>query len=237
MKKILAAFSGIFIIILIFGCDKEKTITSTEYIHEIEYLQGPTDTVLVIDTLQKIDTLVFHDTVTIGGTDTIIAYDTVYNTIIDTQEITEYIFDTVVKIENFYDTVIVNHIDTVTAYECQPFVHFAFTSLQFYADPIILDFINTEYGYTDGWVYYLSITQSDIQSPSAGVYDIYGYADYWTTDFAGFYPLEYYWRMSYLGGDPSDPENWELSDPPTQTTSKSGGLKIAIERDANIVGN
>jgi len=234
MKKFAAALAILIIIALIFGCDKERTITSTEYIKEIEYIEKPADTVLIFDTLYTVDTLYKYDTTYIGGgDDTIIVTDTVFNNTIDTLVITEYNYDTI----TVFDTVTVNHYDTVTISECDPFVQFAFAALQYYGNAEILSFINGEFGYNDGWIYYLGITQSDLQSPSYGVYEIYGYANYWTVGFDAYYPLEYFWRLTYLGGDPSDPDNWELSDPPARSSSITSGVKLSIDREANVVGS
>jgi hypothetical protein len=238
VRKLLLAFILLFVGLTIFSCEKEKTVTSTEYIHDIEYIEGPTDTVLMIDTLLRIDTLIQYDTTGVNDIDTVTIIDTVFQTATDTLYITEYIYDTTrivdtVTITNhIYDTVTV--IDTVTNTECLPFVHFAFTCMPVHADPVILDFINTETGYSEGWIYYLSSAQTDMQSPSNGVYDFYGFVNYWTADFTGYYPMEYYWRMSYLSGDPSDPANWELSDPPMRTDGKVGGLKLIEKSAPNI---
>ncbi len=250
MKKILFAFAILMILLLIFGCDKERIVTSTEYIKEIEYIEKPADTILVFDTLYTVDTLYQYDTTHTGsGTDTIIVFDTVYNSSTDTLIITENIYDTITVTNNIYDTVTVtnniydtvtvteNHYDTTTISQCDPFVQFAFAALQYYGNAEILEFINTEFGYTDGWIYYLSITQSDLQSPSLGVYEIYGYANYWAVGFDAYYPLEYFWRLSYISGDPSDPDNWELSDPPARSSSKTGGVKLTIDREVNVVGS
>ncbi len=246
MKKFILALAILTILVflaLMPGCDKQKTITSTEYIKEIEYIEKPADTVLIFDTLFTIDTLFQYDTTYIGeGTDTIIVLDTVFNSTTDTLIITENIYDTVMVIDtvtvaiNHYDTVTVNSVDTVTLSQCEPFVQFAFAALQYYGNAEILDFINSEFGYNDGWIYFLSISQSDLQSPSYGVYEIYGYANYWTVEFDAYYPLEYFWKVTYLDGDPSDPDNWELSEPPARTSGKTGGVKLTIDREVNVVG-
>ena len=60
MKKFILGLTILTILIIltsILGCDKEKIITSTEYIHEIEYIEKPDDTVFVFDTLLTVDTL------------------------------------------------------------------------------------------------------------------------------------------------------------------------------------
>ncbi|MCP4703774.1 MAG: hypothetical protein GY865_04115 [candidate division Zixibacteria bacterium] len=243
MKKILLGFAILFILvslILILGCDKERTITSTEYIEKIEYIEKPADTVLVYDTLYTIDTLYQYDTTHTGtgGTDTITVIDTIYNNSTDTLTITEYIFDTVTITNTVYDTVTntVNHYDTTTISQCDPFLQFAHSAMQYYGTADILELVNSEFGYADGWVYYLGITQCDVQSPSAGVYEIYGYANFWSVEFDAYYPLEYFWRMTHISGDPDDPDNWELSDPPARSSSKTGGVKLSIEHDISTVG-
>jgi len=76
----------------------------------------------------------------------------------------------------------------------------------------------------------LSLAMTFTSSPSTGVYDFYGYIDYWTPDWSGYYLLEYYWRMTYLGGDPTDPNNWRLSDPPAGASGRDSGLKLSVER-------
>ena len=144
----------------------------------------------------------------------------------------EYDTTTVLDTITVVDTIEI--VDTITISQCEPFVQFAFAALQYYGNAEILTFINNEFGIDDGWIYYLSITQCDLQSPSPGVYNIYGYANYWTIEFDAYYPLEYYWGVSYLGNDPSDIDNWELTDPSAQTSTlsanKTGGIKIATER-------
>lgn len=241
MKKILPASVLLVIILLIFGCEKERTITSTEYIHEIEYVEGPTDTVFVFDTLFQVDTLFQQDSITVNTFDTIIIVDTLFEFITDTLAITEYIndtivlFDTVTIVENIYDTIYV--IDTVVTFGCPPYVHFAFASMPYYTDQQVIDFINAEFGYSNGWIYYLSLSMTDVSSPSDGVYNFYGYVNYWTPNWSAYCPLVYYWRMTFLGGDPSDPDSWQLSDPPTGSSGKIGGLRLSTEHEASVPGN
>ena len=246
MKKLLLVFGFLTILALIFGCDKQRTITSTEYVKEIEYLPGTVDTVLMLDTILQIDTVIVYDTTKSGGgTDTLFIIDTVTNETVDTLIITETVTDTITVTIDHYDTVTVNHYDTVTVHDvdtvtisqCDPFVQFAFAAMEYYGNAEILNFINGEFGFTDGWIYYLSIGQCDLQSPSPGVYEIYGYANYWTVEFDGYYPLEFFWQLSYLGDDPSDPDNWELSDPPARSSGKTGGIQLTIDRTANVVGS
>ena len=224
MRKLALALILLLLGVIIFSCEKEKTVTSTEYIHDIEYVEGPTDTIFMIDTLMRVDTLIQYDTTGGSGIDTV--FDTVYQTETDTLFISEYFYDTVTVTNTIYDTVVNT--------ECLPFVHFAFTCLPVHADPVILDFIYNETGYDEGWIYYLSSAQTDMDSPSTGVYDFYGYVNYWTTDFTGYYPMEYYWRMTYLGDDPSDPDNWELSDPPSRSSGKVGGVQLIEVTAQNI---
>lgn len=234
MKKMLIFLLLPVIAVLIFGCEKEKIITSTEYIHDIEYLEGPTDTVFVMDTLVRVDTLVQHDSTIVYTHDTIIIVDTIVVASTDTLFITEYVFDTVTVhdtvtvVETIYDTITI--VDTVVMEENLPHVNLAFASMGYHADQEVLDFIKEAFGYSDGWVYYLSLAMTFTSSPSTGIYDFYGYIDYWTPDWSGYYLLEYYWRMTYLGGEPTDPNNWRLSDPPAGASGRAGGLKLSVER-------
>jgi len=228
------------------SCENRERITETEYVHDIQYVESPPDTVLRIDTLYRNDTLTQFDTVFMGGGDTVVQYDTVmqidtvFDSSTDTVTITQVIhdttmiFDTVNVVNTIYDTV--TRIDTVVQEACAPFVQFAFSAMQYHADAEVIAFINSEFGYDDGWVYYLSIAMSDISSPSTGVYDFYGYIDYWAPDFSGYYPLEYYWRVSLTGGDPADPDNWQLSEPPS-APKREPGVRLAPETSARPVLN
>lgn len=184
------------------GCEKEKIVETTEYVHDTEYVQLPPDTVF------QIDTVFVSDSVTIYDTDTV------------------FLFDTVVQTEYVYDTVTTVIIDTVLTTQCTPNEFLALAALQYYCDPLVLDLINTEFGIADGWIFYLSAFQLDLTRQSSGVYDIYGYIDYWTTDWTGFYPLEFYWRLVYSGGDPADPGNWQMSEPPDPAPDHRPGIRV-----------
>jgi hypothetical protein len=180
------------------GCEKEKIVESTEYVHDIEYVQLPPDTVV------KIDTVFISDSVTVHTTDTLFLYDTV--------------------VQHDYDTTFVT--DTVLVSQCDPNEYLAVAALHYYSDPLVLDYIDQQFGYNDGWIFYLSSFQLDLTRQSSDVYDIYGYIDYWTPDWSGFYPLEFYWRLTYTDGDPADPRNWELNEPPTAAPGYQPGLKL-----------
>ena len=198
---------------LALGCNKEKIVTSTEYIHDIEYVETPPDTVFFVDTV------VTHDSVLVYAVDTVVLIDTTIQTIVDT------VIDTVVTVEHHYDTVVIT--DTVLTAQCSPNEHFAFAAVQYYSDPLVIELVYQEFGLTDGWVFYLSEFQSDLTVQSSSVYDIYGLIDYWTTDWSGFHPFEYYWRVSFLGGDPADVNNWELSEPPSgASVGTQPGLRV-----------
>ena len=147
-------------------------------------------------------TITLTDTVTVSGTDTV----TIVNT----------------------DTVTV--IDTVVTGDGSPNATLAFAALISYSNPLVLAFINAEYGISNGWIFYLNEPQSEVTVRSSSVYDIYGLIDYWTTDWEGFEALEFYWRMSYTGGDPSDPASWQMSEPP-DAAPHSPGIKT-LERPA-----
>jgi hypothetical protein len=183
------------------------------------------DTVFRVDTVfnsdgspaQTIDTVLVQDTVEVSDTVTVTETDYIYDTTM--------IYDTVTVEHNYYDTVVVT--DTVETVRCDANEYFAFAAMQNYCDPLVIQFINQEFGYTDGWIYYLSMFQSDIAAVSSNVWDIYGYCDYWTPDWTGYYPLEYYWRLTFTGGDPANLANWQMAEPPTMTAGYRPGIKLA----------
>jgi len=199
------------------GCDKEKIVISIEYVHDIEYVELPGDTLL------QIDTVFVGDSVIINATDTVVIRDTVVQT--TTIHDTTVLYDTVVTQTHHYDTTYM--VDTVQVTQCSPNEYLAFAALQYYSDPLVIDFINQEFGLNDGWVLYLSAFQVDLTEASTGVYDIYGYIDYWTPDWSAYYPIEFYWRISYSGGDPGDPSNWVLEEPAAASSGAQPGLTLA----------
>lgn len=217
------------LVLLMAGCDKERIVEST--VTKTEYVNTPPDTIFMVDTV------VVNDSIPIQQTDTVFVHDTVNNqtTVYDTT----FVYDTVTTVQNHYDTVTVTvdhydtvtvtvtETDTVTLSQCNPNEYLAIEALQQYGNSIVLDFINSEFGYSDGWVYYLTTVQTDLTIQSSNVYDIYGYIDYWTPEFDAYYPLEYYWRMTFNGGDPADPASWTLTDPPAATAADAQpGLKM-----------
>jgi len=204
----------LFLVLLAAGCQKEKIVESTEYVHDIEYVQLPPDTVIHTDTVYRNDSVTVHTVDTVRIIDTIIQINHVY--------------DTVVQVNHVYDTVVVT--DTVLTVRCDPSEPLAIAALQYHCDPLVIEFINQEFGYTDGWVLYLSAFQVELTRQSSDVYDVYGYIDYWTPDWSGYYPLEFYWRMVYTGGDPADPDNWDLTEPPTGAPAgHQPGIRIPEE--------
>lgn len=182
------------------GCDKERIVESTEYVHDIEYVQLPPDTIIQLDTIYSSDSVVVY------------RVDTVRTTVI--------VHDTVVTVRNYYDTVTI--IDTVL--QNNPNELLAVAAMQYHTDPLVIDFINQEFGYTDGWVLYLSPFQMDIAQRSTGVWDMAGYIDYWAPDWSGYYPIDFAWRVTFSGGDPSNPSNWQLSEPPAAVAGHLPGL-------------
>jgi hypothetical protein len=219
MKRAIAVILLLFAVSLILlqtGCEKEKIVESTEYVRDVEYVEVPPDTIYQVDTITNHDstTVTLSDTVTI--TDTIVQVDYVYDTV--------RVYDTVETVVNHYDTTVV--VDTVETVRCNPNEYLAIAALQYYVDPLVLEFINSEFGYSDGWIFYLSSFQLELTRQSSTTYDIYGYIDYWTPDWSGYYPLEYYWRLTFTGGDPADPQDWQLSDPPTGSPSLTPGIKL-----------
>ncbi len=204
--KALLGFAGAFLILaLLFtaaGCDKERTVTSTEIVHDTKYIELPPDTVYMVDTVSGVDTLIVHDV------------DTVHRT--DTVRVNVVVHDTVTKTVNHYDTV------TVTSFV--PTATTAVAAMQAQTDPQVLQFAYDNFGLSDGWVFYLTQQQMEITQSSAKVWDIYAYIDYWSPDWSGYYPLEVYWRMTYKSGDPTDPNNWTMSDPPAASSGHPSGV-------------
>lgn len=218
---LILAFAVLFSLALTAGCDKERIVESTEYIENTEYVEIPGDTVFRVDTVFNGDTVIVNntDTVTVTLTDTLVQTD--YDTVTTV--------DTVVTIENHYDTTVV--VDTVETTLYSPNEFLAIAAVHYYNDPLVIQLINQEFGLDDGWIFYLSSFQLDLTQQSSSVYDIYGYIDYWTPDWSAYYPLEFYWRATYNGGDPANPDNWTLSTPPG-ATSASHSPGINIIRDA-----
>jgi len=205
---------------LLVSCDKERIVESSERVHDTEYVQLPPDTILLTDTVFINDSVSVHsvDTVTVHSTDTV--YQTNY--VHDTVNQISYVYDTVVTVQNHYDTTHI--VDTVLTTQCNPNALLAVSALQFYTDPLVLDFINQEFQINDGWVFYLSTFQLDVTQQSSSVYDFYGFIDYWTPDWSAYYPLEFFYRMTFTGGDPADPNNWQISEPPAAASGHMPGV-------------
>lgn len=221
LGSVLVTFS---LLLIASGCNKEKIVENTEYVHDIEYIQLPPDTII------HFDTVVVDDSVTVNHTDTIILLDTViqvhqvYDTVVVNHTVT--VHDTVTTVRYHYDTV--ELVDTVTVQQANQYV--AFSAMEAYVNTAVIEFINSEFGYTDGWIFYLTVHQCDVTRQSATVYDFYGYIDYWTPDWSGYYPLEFGYRMTFTGGDPTNPANWDMSEAPTTTSSKHpGGIRVVPE--------
>ncbi len=225
------------LLVVVAGCDKERIVESTEYIEQIEYVTLPPDTVFRTDTVRQADTVVTYDSTTVRVTDTVIQIDYVHDTVVqvDYHHDTVTVYDTVHTVQYetdttymyFFDTTYL--VDTVTVNESSDNEHVAIGALQYYSNGLVIEFINAEFGLTDGWIFYLSTMQSDIQQVSTGVYDIYGFIDYWTPDWESYYPLEYYWRISYIGGDPAEADSWQISEPPDASPIYEPGLGIVSQ--------
>ncbi len=213
------------------SCDKEKIVQSTEKV--TEYIQLPPDTVTVTVTVTEKDTVFLTDSIFVGETDTVRIHDTirttvtVHDTVITVQHHydTTVVLDTVVQVQvvNHYDTTVV--IDTVLRTQCNPSAITAIGAMASKTDPMVIDFINEEFGFDDGWVLYLSPEMMEVIQVSTNVYDIYGYIDYWTPDWSGFYPFEMGWRLTYVSGDPANPASWQMVEPPAGTSSHRSGLQ------------
>jgi hypothetical protein len=200
------------IFLIINGCDKEKIVESTEYIHE--YVEVPGDTVFQVDTVYASDSLYTVDTLIVTET--------------------EYVYDTVTEYQTIYDTTFIT--DTVVNGEGGPNEFLAMTALEYYCDDLVMEVIYTELGYTDGWIFYLSSFQLDLTTQSSTVYDLYGFIDYWKGDWSDFAAFEYYWRMVYNGGDPTDPNNWTMTEPASPTSGHNPGLnKTTAQPQPNAI--
>ena len=245
MRKFLPLVTLIFIISTFYGCDKEKIVTTTETVHETEYVELPPDTIHVADTLYLSDSITINitdtiviqttDTLNFNTTDTLFLTNTDTLTVYDTTHQTHFLIDTVEIVNNVYDTVTVTVTDTILQNNMTPDAYYAYSALQFHTDPAVLQFINTEFGVAEGWILYLSAFQNNVTNPSVGVFDFVGVIDYWTTDWASYYPLEYAWRVTYKSGDPSNPQNWQLSDPPAAVNGNQGGISLIKDRASSTI--
>jgi len=142
--------------------------------------------------------------------------------------------DTVLEIRTVYDTVRVTDtvqlVDTVnTQTGSGANAPLAIAALQYHTDPLVLEFAEAEFGLTDGWIFYLSSLQLAAESPSPGVFDLFGYIDFWAPDWSGYYPLEFGWRLTYKGGDAANPANWTQTEPPSAVAGHSPGLRRITE--------
>lgn len=197
------------------GCDKERTVTSTEIVHDTKYIELPGDTVYLIDTVSGIDTMIIHDIDTVNRTDTV--------------HVNIVVHDTVTKIVNHYDTV------TVTVTNFAPTATTAVAAMQALTDPQVFQFAYDNFGMSDGWVLYLSPLQMEVTQSSAKVWDVAAYVDYWTADWSGYYPLEVYWRMTYKSGDPTNPANWTMGDPPAAVSGQPAGVSSSTTLPLNLM--
>lgn len=141
--------------------------------------------------------------------------------------------DTVLEIRFVYDTVSVTDTvwasDTVMTSQSVPNQFLAITALQYYNDPLVIQFAQQNFGLNDGWIFYLSDFQLSATAQSANVYDLYGYIDFWAPDWSGFYPLEFLWRLTYQSGDAGLPGNWVMSEPPSPVAGYEPGIRLVPE--------
>ena len=236
MRKSLGLIFLLLLTLAMYGCDKERIVESTEIIKDIQYIEQPPDTIFMVDTLYRHDssTTIIHDTIYQVTNH----YDTIYSHSVDTIVTTQTVRDTVFI--NQTDTVNIATTDTVTITDTVTVTQtvtdtvlvsqnsanssLAFAALTYYSNTFVIDFINTEYGITEGYIFYLNEFQSDVTQSGANQWDIYGLIDFWTTDFTGFEALEFYWRLTYTGGDPSDPNSWTITDPPGNFAGTAPGI-------------
>jgi hypothetical protein len=209
------------------GCSKEKTVESTQYVHDIKYVEVPADTII------KYDTIIRMDTVKIDGKDTVIVIDTVrINTVThDTVRVTSVVHDTVKVTSVVHDTVftIKTVHDTIVKTQYAANIMHAITAMEVKADTLVLQYVYSQLGENNGWIFYLSPEQMSLSQVSTGVYDIGVYIDYYAADFSGDYPLEASWRLTYKSGDPQNPNNWTMADPPTGVSGFPAGLRLSAK--------
>ncbi|MDF1543926.1 MAG: hypothetical protein P1R58_02350 [bacterium] len=207
-KRLLLLTLILTLVAWVVGCDKETTTTSSEY---REIIGQGADTVFLSDTVlidnpngtTVYDTTILHDTISFS--DTVMVYDTVIQT--------------------------VTQVDTVISQTNGPTVQAAFLAMQAYTDIVVIEDITATVGLTDGWVFYLSAYMSYVDSPGTGVYDLAGYIDFWAPDFSDFYAYEYGWRMTYISGDPGDPNNWQVGEIPGASPIGKPGLNRIEKND------
>ena len=72
---------ALFLTVLASGCNKERIVESTEYIHDIQYVESPPDTVMVHDTIYRSDSVIVNTRDTVRLTDTLRITNVVYDTI------------------------------------------------------------------------------------------------------------------------------------------------------------
>lgn len=229
------------ILILSIGCNKERIVESTEYVYDTKYVESPPDTVFSIDTVFQSDSVIIHDGDTVYRIDTVIQvnqiHDTVLTTIVvhDTIRTTVVVYDTVETIRYHYDTVTVTVTvtDTVTKTSYAPSGPTAIVAMQYYTDEILYEYMYDNYDLEDGWIFYLSSYQLYISQASTNVYDIYAYVEYWSSDWYDYYAFEIYWRLTYKSGDPSNPSNWTMSEPPSAVSGHQPGIK-AVPKPADF---
>jgi hypothetical protein len=216
------------------GCDKEKIVQSTEYVHDIKYIESPPDTVFSFDTVLHHDTITFRTTDTLREVDTVIqmkeVHDTVRTTVTihDTVRTSVLVHDTVTAIRYHYDTLVV--IDTVVRTQCSASAITAIAAMQYYTDEAVLQYAHEQYGLNDGYIFYLSSNQLYVSQVSSKVFDIYGYLEFYSTDWSQSSALEFYWRLTYSSGDPNDPNNWGMSDPPSAVSGYQPGIRATSEK-------
>lgn len=216
------------VLMVLSGCEREKIVENTEIVRDIEYVKLPPDTIRMIDTVTIGDSVMIIETDTVWQFDTVVVTNDVHDTVMIHD--TTIVYDTVTTIQHHYDTTVM--VDTVLVSQCEPNEYLAMSALEYYSNPQVFDYIYQEFGFEGGWAFYLSDFQVDLTIQSDDVYDIYGMIDYWTPDWSSYCPFEYFWRMTYLGGDPADPRNWQMTEPPTPVAGHQPGIRVNRESTA-----
>lgn len=142
----------------------------------------------------------------------------------DTVYQTDTIFNGDTIVQTVYDTITI--VDTVQTTQCGPNIHLAMAAMQFNTDPLVLELIKQQFAIVGGWVLYTSNFQTAVTELSPGSFILVGVIDYWTLAWDQFYPLEFAWKLTHIGGDPANPQNWRMDEPNATGAPYHPGLRL-----------
>jgi hypothetical protein len=202
LGSVLVTFS---LLLIASGCNKEKIVENTEYVHDTEYVQLPPDTVTLYDTIRIIDTTTSSDVDTIIVIDTVIKVTTVHDTVV----VNHVIYDTVRT--TVHDTVTTIHHDTVTVTSYRAGKGTAFVALQAYLDANYFSGDYVEYLSLASMAAYNSANSTTFGVTASGTnsWDVYGmlYSNAEET----YYEFEM--LVTYNGsGNPDNLSSWTVDE-------------------------